>query len=233
MQSVGSFFGVTPESLRWSHPAWDAASFQAACLNPVPHLLRVSAHLGAQDAVPHLGTTTNPSALDVLSALALAQAHNKGLKLELHGADCVHHTLANLPKHLTTPLVLQADLFDLLDDPHSPTSVSSPASFFHIAARACPGAVLCLNWQLSRTQDADGRLETGLLDQLAGLLTGPQLAQLGQAYGVEFRTGNRLAQEWGGILLLDPLEHAPQPLASQHLPDTSNVVSLAQYRRAA
>ena len=229
MQSVGSFFGVPPEALRWSHPACDAASFQAACHNPVPHLLRVSAHLGAQDAVPHLGTATNPSALDVLSALALAQAHSKGLKLELHGAECVQHTLASLPSHLTTPLVLQADLFDLLDDPHS----LSPASFFHTAARRCPGAVLCLNWQLSRTQDADGRLETGLLDQLAGLLTGPQLAQLGQAYGVEFRTGNRLAQEWGGILLLDPLEHAPQPQTTEHQAPGSNVISLARYRRAA
>lgn len=228
MQSVGSFFGVSPEALRWSHPACDAASFQAACHNPVPHLLRVSAHLGTQDAVAHLGTVTHPSALDVVSAIALAQAHHKGLKLDLHGAACISHTLASLPTHLTTPLVLQADLFDLLDDPHGLT----PAGFFHTAARACPGAVLCLNWQLSRAQDADGRLETGLLDQLAGLLTGPQLAQLGQAYGVEFRTGNRLAQEWGGILLLDPLEHAPQPQATEQA-HSGNVVSLARYRRAA
>lgn len=220
MQSIAAHFGLADASdLTWAHRVNTPGKLAAACADATLHAMEADVQFGSGDATPLIADGSRPTELDAATFIAAAAQAGKAIKLDFHSAAAVEPTLAILRRaRLETPVILHADVFNLLEGKNREESME-PEQFIRLAQAACPHAVLSLGWSLKRTHDADGRVEDAIIQQMSAMV----LQRLGPvSYAVEIRGGYTPNFERGAAIILDPLEAPPRP-ASHTAP---NVVDL-------
>lgn len=225
MQSIAAHFGLSDASeLAWAHRVNTPGKLAKACQDHTLHVLEADVQFGVGDATPLIADGHRPTELDAQTFLTTAAMAGKGVKLDFHTAAAVDPTLAIIRKlKLETPVILHADVFNLLGTKSREESME-PEQFIRLCQHSCPHAVLSLGWSLKRANDADGRVEDAIIQQMSAMM----LQRLGPvSYGVEIRGGYTPGWERGAALILDPLDPPPRALPNA----AANVIDIIPHLR--
>ena len=141
-------------------------------------------------------------------------AHQKGAKVDVHTPGALIPVMQVLVDvGIETPVILHADIFNLLE---ATDGSFEPEMFVQQAQRMMPSATLSLGWSLSHNQDADGKLESLLIEQMTDLL----LTKLGGvSYTIEFRAGYTPRWERGAAFIFEPIDNVERPAFGENVID--------------
>lgn len=228
MQSVAAYFDIADASaLNWAHRVNTTAKLEAALAEASLHVMEADIHFGPSDATPLVAEPGQVADMDAATFIAAASRAGKAIKLDFHNPAAIEPTLAILrllkPE---VPVILHAEIFTLLAAAN-PAEGMDPEQFIRLCQMSCPQAVLSLGWSLKRANDADGRVEESLIEQVSIMLTkgfGPV------HYAVEIRagytSGRGVMAEHGAALIFEPLPPVTPTIGHLASGVASNVVPL-------